>query len=383
MHRNRRGRWLAGCLVATLGPVIAGCGSSTTIDRATPTIGSPVPSTPLQTGPAVPSLSLTRTDVSTAAPESSIEPNPWASPRATIVVEPIAEPTPRPIAYRPASLEADGFAEILVSELLVREQPFVGPASKVLTGRLEPGDRLFIVAGPVAGSGYAWYRLALGDERGSIGWVAGASKQGEPWLAGRMPVCPDRPVDFETVIGLDAYERLACFGRDDLTLHVIKRGPYDDLWGTMPVGTPGWLNDSTDTSSVGSSSASGELPVRFPPEVPRPPAMHSLTSEPDSLYRVTGHFDDPAAGTCRATVSDPNTGVKSALPVDEQVLGCRLLFVVTSWIALHRIVAGDTLTGIATASGLTLERLLAANPQIADPRRINPGDLVAIPAATR
>jgi LysM repeat protein len=46
------------------------------------------------------------------------------------------------------------------------------------------------------------------------------------------------------------------------------------------------------------------------------------------------------------------------------------------------IKAGDTLSKIATEYGLTLDELLAANPDITDPNRITEGQQIIIPAPT-
>lgn len=43
------------------------------------------------------------------------------------------------------------------------------------------------------------------------------------------------------------------------------------------------------------------------------------------------------------------------------------------------IQSGDTLLGVAATVGLTLEELLAANPQITDPDKIAAGDEIIIP----
>ena len=40
---------------------------------------------------------------------------------------------------------------------------------------------------------------------------------------------------------------------------------------------------------------------------------------------------------------------------------------------------GDTLSAIATRSGVSLSSLIAANPQIANPNRIYPGDVISVP----
>jgi LysM repeat protein len=46
---------------------------------------------------------------------------------------------------------------------------------------------------------------------------------------------------------------------------------------------------------------------------------------------------------------------------------------------LYLVKSGDTLTRIAKSYGLTLEKLLAANPQIDDPNKLLRGELVHIP----
>jgi LysM repeat protein len=48
---------------------------------------------------------------------------------------------------------------------------------------------------------------------------------------------------------------------------------------------------------------------------------------------------------------------------------------------VYLVKAGDTLSGIATSFDLTLEELLAANPQITDPDKVGIGDEITIPAA--
>jgi hypothetical protein len=47
---------------------------------------------------------------------------------------------------------------------------------------------------------------------------------------------------------------------------------------------------------------------------------------------------------------------------------------------VYVIKTGDTLSGVATDFGLTLDELLAANPQITEPDKVAPGDEIAIPA---
>lgn len=375
---RQRWRWTAAVVMAM---VTASCAGTSNRFTIAPTVGpATVEATPmsgmLSPTPTAPSASPTAASPSPTDPPS---PKPGSTaPGPTLV------PTPPPLAYQPGPIRIDGFAQVLVTNLVVRERPFVGHASTILQQRPDLGDRLFVVDGPEAGSGYVWYLVRLADESATIGWVAAGSRQGEPWLLGQVPTCPDLPLGIETLLALDSVERLACFGRRDLTLDVIKRGPYEDAWGDMPVGSPAWLNDSTDNSSVGaptsSTYAAAELPVRFLPGVPLPPAMRDRSGPIlDPVYRITGHFDDPAARTCRSIIFDPGTGVERAVPVVGVVLDCRLRLVITSWVALHRVVPGETMSTIAADNGVTLQELFAANPQITVPALIRPGETVLIP----
>jgi tyrosinase len=45
----------------------------------------------------------------------------------------------------------------------------------------------------------------------------------------------------------------------------------------------------------------------------------------------------------------------------------------------HTVQAGDTLSGIAANAGVSLSRVEAANPQIANPNLIFPGQVISIP----
>ncbi len=311
--------------------------------------------------------------------------------------EPTPEPTPPPpLAYRPGPLRVDGFAEVLVTDLVVRAKPFVGTGSVILQLVPSPGDLLFVIAGPVEGSGYAWYQVAPSDWQGPvfydgdplIGWVAAASRAGEPWLAGRAPVCPTLPLELERLPRMTGLEKLACFGSRPITVD-SDMGQWSDMFGpSYPWGTPDWLNGlvgfGTDAFLMGSEPGPPwARNVRF--------SLDSVTSESDPAmpgeygdvgYRVTGHFDDPASRTCRGGMEDSEAAgepVRTESPIEEQVLGCRTHFVVTKALGLHRVSAGETLSIIAQEHGATLDAFLAENPQIVDPNIVHVGDLIVIP----
>ena len=99
-------------------------------------------------------------------------------------------------------------------------------------------------------------------------------------------------------------------------------------------------------------------------------------------YRVTGHFDDPASGTCRGGMVDESGDgepVRTEDPVEYEVLGCRTHFVVTKALGLHRVGPGETLSIIAQEHGASVDAFLAENLQIVDPKIVQVGDLIAIP----
>ena len=49
---------------------------------------------------------------------------------------------------------------------------------------------------------------------------------------------------------------------------------------------------------------------------------------------------------------------------------------------LYTVVAGDSLFLIAKGFGISLQELIAANPQIENPNLIFPGQLICVPVAT-
>ena len=51
--------------------------------------------------------------------------------------------------------------------------------------------------------------------------------------------------------------------------------------------------------------------------------------------------------------------------------------------ATYTVRPGDTLSGIAERFGVSLDALIAANPQISDPDRIFPGEVITIPRTRR
>lgn len=95
----------------------------------------------------------------------------------------------------PGSIEAGGFATVLVDGLRMRSSPSTGGSVMM---RLAAGDALQVIGGPVASGGYSWYQVS-GPVRQWMpvdamqvgGWVA-ASGNGETNAAPRRPVYATR-----------------------------------------------------------------------------------------------------------------------------------------------------------------------------------------------
>jgi hypothetical protein len=98
----------------------------------------------------------------------------------------------------------------VTDNLVVRSKPWVGADSAIYEGLLERGTYLEILDGPVAGSGYWWYRVEVLATADAInpwtmtGWVAAAARNGEPWIgqpaeAGTEAI-PEIPVAITDVV---------------------------------------------------------------------------------------------------------------------------------------------------------------------------------------
>ena len=148
-----------------------------------------------------------------------------------------------------------------------------------------------------------------------VGWIAASDASGET-VAPLAPRCPETP-DFVNVSAMLDGERLACFGAEPITLDGSfgcidcgSDGPgvFEPLWLAGPSAGP--LGDPTN-------SGRPSISLHFAPTVEAPAE--------DSLVRVTGHFDDPAAETCEITFDGMPVAPEIAVEL------CRVRFVVDSF----------------------------------------------------
>jgi len=86
-----------------------------------------------------------------------------------------------------------------------------------------------------------------------------------------------------------------------------------------------------------------------------------------SLLKGIGGGGDAASPTPAASASIVPTSEPSPTPIP------------TPAQVVYTVKAGDSLSGIAAAYGVTVEDIMAANPSITDPNKIAPGDKIVIP----
>jgi hypothetical protein len=142
--------------------------------------------------------------------------------------------------------------------------------------------------------------------------------------------CVNPPTDITTLIDLQIAgpddpggDPVACYGNASLTFYATWYGGGVADCPSAP--EPAWLACSSfslqalgDTRKVGAP----QLFVAIDPS-----ASISIPSEPFPQVRVTGHYDDPAAQTCRETALVG--GATTLAPAAEMIELCRRTFVVT------------------------------------------------------
>jgi hypothetical protein len=249
-------------------------------------------------------------------------------------------PTPPPLTSGP--LRIDGLARVVVDRLRVRSAPGTGADSERLEPLLETGAMLFVIEGPVAGSGYDWYRIAPasfgndGDHdefryrnkgpwwsEGPVGWVASADRNGTPWIVGARVECPDLAAsneDLSVVERLGPLVALSCYGHTSIQFRAKLSSPmFVDGFGEGAGPDPLYPDTYWATPQLveeGASFGSVLDPARFP-------NGEGYIPQDVAVWNVAGHFDDEAATAC---------GIFRKL--DDQsaaafILMCRTTFVVT------------------------------------------------------
>jgi hypothetical protein len=293
-------------------PLLAGCGpSGSSIVSASPSQSSAPANPSPKSAPPSPSPMLS------TAP--SLSPSPSPSPSAPV-----------------EKITVGSLATVVTNDLRVRSRPEVSDISKKLEPLLQHGKHLFVVKGPVAGSGYRWYEVQpLGGAqtfpRLPFGWVAVADKTGEPWINGGGFVCPATPKTFASFVVLEPLAWVACFGRKSMTFPARLADPeatcgVDPGWTI----TPEWLASTCPQPEF----------IVFDPKTNETsfysvidPGLDTSAFRPGPetkdwiAVNLTGHFDDKAAPTCKGISTEPSVAVEMGR--DEIITSCRATFVIT------------------------------------------------------
>jgi hypothetical protein len=301
--------------------VLIGCASTA------PSAGSPSP-------PVTREPSITTATSPDATPPPSDDPSPLAEPSAAGSVGPSV------------GLRTDWIAETIVDRVRMRSLPEIDDRSIKYEPLLRTGTRLFVLDGPVAGSGYAWSQVVpIWSEGGpptprESGWVAVAGRDGEPWLRDAKLDCPEQIGwgDFAAIVKLGGAGGLSCYGSTELSFLatvLMNSGCITDGGGSpLPDWLAGqnraeyafaapWLEPAVLQPASEDCFPDIDLigPAFHPDSFENPVGDLPLTS--GSMYQVTAHYDDSAAATC--IEPDPEfAGDRTAL-----VTSCRMTLVVT------------------------------------------------------
>lgn len=240
-------------------------------------------------------------------------------------------PTLPPASTPEATAEpstATGFApdtlvSVIEGPLRVRSKPSVEEDSEKFTPLLDTGQRLFVISGPVQGSGYNWYLVRPVAKRvTSDGWVSAGSREGVPWLQPAAADCPPVPT-LADIGALDPALRILCFAGRDLTFTTTITWGGNCGSGVL-FDKPAWLASCETTFRWGGKTST--VIVAVPPELAG--AVGSNKAGDTFKAKVTAHLDDPGGLTCQAKAGTPGDPVIVSSTV---VLDCRAIFVTTAF----------------------------------------------------
>ena len=259
-----------------------------------------------------------------------------ASPTARASAGPSEEPTPSPSPSIPEApvIANRSIIEVGSDALNLRRQP--SESSNILA-ELPPGRRLFTIGEPTDAGELRWYRVGVvagpdcPEDCNLIGHVATpTAADEEPWITEVDVDCPSSPMTHGQLTALLPLEALHCFGRND----IVVTGTVDTPCCSPPspiVLTPEWL------AGQGPAFLRQEGSVTFVVEFRADPEAGLEVPERGDVVRVIGHFEDPAATSCRAEVDESFfEGQPSPEPVQRPdparvVLDCRATFVWTDY----------------------------------------------------
>lgn len=254
-----------------------------------------------------------------------------ASASATSSAGPSEEPTPSPspTPAQAAVIPNRSIVGVATDALNLRQQPREDAA---VLAELSPAYRLFTIGEPTDVGELRWYRVAVVADEGCfegchlIGYVATPLAADEDaWIDVVDIDCPASPMSAEALSALAAFEALHCYGRTEL----VVTGTVDTPCCSPPNPieySPAWLAAPNTPAFLRFAGSPGVV-VAFRAH----PDANLETPERGDVVRVTGHFEDPAATSCRASVADDVEDPVELPDPARLILDCRATFVWTDY----------------------------------------------------
>jgi len=158
-----------------------------------------------------------------------------------------------------------------------------------------------------------------------IGHVATpTAAEEEAWIAEVAIDCPSSPMTHVQLTSLLPLEALHCFGRNDIVVTGTVENPCCNPPSPIRL-TPEWLAGFSPAFLRQEGGTTFVVAFRADPdsglEVP----------ERGDVVRVTGHFEDPAATSCRASIADDAEEPVELPNPARVILDCRATFVWTDY----------------------------------------------------
>lgn len=257
------------------------------------------------------------------------DPSPTATETASLAASqptaPSESASPTPEA---AALIANlGIARVVTDVVDLRSQPNDGAG---VVAQLQTDWRLFIIGEPTEADDLRWYRVATVADSGCldpcdlIGYVATPVAAENPALEAVAIDCPISPMSFDDLGVLAPLEALHCYGRNEIVVTGTVASPVGGYEGPFAY-SPAWLAHPIAIPFLATAQGAA---LGFRPH----PDSDLEPPEGGDVVRVTGHYEDPAATSCRVTVDPAFADEEHDLPDPALVvLTCRATFAWTDY----------------------------------------------------
>jgi hypothetical protein len=262
---------------------------------------------------------------------ASGNPAPSASPSA-ISTEGAASPSASPAASPSPTISAFPLlANLAIVSVTVEALNLRASASQTAAKieTLAAETRLFVIGSPQEAGELSWYRVAVVDAEagsfGNIGWVATPANGVEGWLEEVDVDCPSSPTTIDALAALAPLERLHCYGNQEFTATGWVDVPCCGYVGAFTFSP--WLADPNPIYFFRTTDGSFGMQFKFAPDA------GLVLPETTNIIRFTGHFEDPAAPSCRVSWDDSYDNDHAGELPDPAwvVLGCRTALVLTGY----------------------------------------------------